>query len=46
LGRERPLGLGVRRRIAIDLLEEYLKHTGHADVLREAVDGLTGNDPD
>jgi hypothetical protein len=35
----------TRRRILIDLLEEYLKHTGHADVLREAVDGLTGNDP-
>ena len=35
-----------RRRILVDLLEEYLKHTGHADVLREAVDGLTGNDPD
>jgi len=26
--------------------EEYLKHTGHADVLREAVDGLRGNDPE
>ena len=35
-----------RRRILIDLLEEYLKHTGHADVLREAVDSLRGNDPD
>jgi hypothetical protein len=35
-----------RRRILIDLLEEYLKHTGHADVLREAVDGVTGNDPE
>ncbi len=35
-----------RRRFLFDLLEEYLKHTGHADVLREAVDGLTGNDPD
>jgi hypothetical protein len=34
-----------RRRILVDLLEEYLKHTGHADVLREAVDGLRGNDP-
>lgn len=34
-----------RRRFLIDLLEEYLKHTGHADVLREAVDGLRGNDP-
>lgn len=36
----------TRRRILIDLLEEYLKHTGHADMLREAVDGLRGNDPD
>lgn len=35
-----------RRRILIDLLEEYLKHTGHADLLREAVDGVRGNDPD
>ncbi|MFG1625220.1 DUF664 domain-containing protein [Kribbella sp. NPDC049227] len=34
-----------RRRFLIDLLEEYLKHTGHADLLREAIDGLTGNDP-
>ena len=34
-----------RRRILIDLLEEYLKHTGHADLLREAIDGLRGNDP-
>lgn len=35
-----------RRRILVDLLEEYLKHTGHADILREAVDGLVGNDPE
>ena len=34
-----------RRRILIDLLEENLLHTGHASLLREAVDGLTGNDP-
>src|SRR4051812_47110581 len=34
-----------RRRILIDLLEEYLKHTGHADLLRESIDGLRGNDP-
>jgi len=33
------------RRIQIDLLEEYLRHTGHADILREAIDGLIGNDP-
>lgn len=41
-----PAWSSKRRRIAIDLLEEYLKHTGHADLLREAVDGVTGNDPD
>lgn len=34
-----------RRRILVDLLEENLMHTGHADVLREAVDGLRGNGP-
>jgi hypothetical protein len=33
------------RRVLIDLLEEYLRHTGHADLLREAVDGLVGTDP-
>jgi hypothetical protein len=34
-----------RRRLLVDLLEENLMHTGHADVLREAVDGLRGNGP-
>lgn len=34
-----------RRRVLVDLLEENLMHTGHADVLREAVDGLRGNGP-
>ncbi len=33
------------RRILIDLIEEYARHTGHADLLRESVDGLTGEDP-
>jgi hypothetical protein len=33
------------RRLLCDLLEEYGRHTGHADLLREAVDGLTGEDP-
>jgi hypothetical protein len=27
------------------MLEEYGRHTGHADMLREAVDGVTGEDP-
>ena len=33
------------RRLLSDLVEEYGRHTGHADLLREAVDGLTGEDP-
>lgn len=33
------------RRIVCDLIEEYGRHTGHADLLREAVDGLVGEDP-
>lgn len=33
------------RRLLCDLIEEYGRHTGHADLLREAVDGLTGEDP-
>lgn len=33
------------RRLLFDLLEEYGRHTGHADLLRESVDGLVGEDP-
>jgi hypothetical protein len=33
------------RRLLFDLLEEYARHTGHADLLREAFDGRVGEDP-
>jgi hypothetical protein len=33
------------RRILIDLIEEYARHAGHADLIREAVDGRVGEDP-
>ena len=33
------------RRLVLDLVEEYGRHTGHADLIREAVDGRTGEDP-
>jgi hypothetical protein len=33
------------RRFVMDLIEEYGRHTGHADILREAVDGRVGEDP-
>ncbi|MEU3465979.1 DUF664 domain-containing protein [Streptomyces sp. NPDC006733] len=32
------------RRLLVDLIEEYARHVGHADVLRESVDGLVGED--
>jgi len=33
------------RRLLCDLIEEYGRHTGHADLIREAVDGVVGEDP-
>ena len=30
------------RAMLLDMIEEYARHTGHADVLREAVDGRVG----
>lgn len=33
------------RRIICDLIEEYGRHAGHADLLREAIDGRVGEDP-
>ncbi len=33
------------RRLLHDLVEEYSRHTGHADLLREDVDGRAGEDP-
>jgi len=32
------------RRVLVDLVEEYARHTGHADLLRESIDGLVGED--
>jgi hypothetical protein len=33
------------RRLICDMIEEYGRHTGQADLLREAVDGRVGEDP-
>ena len=33
------------RRLLCDMIEEYGRHTGQADLIREAVDGRTGEDP-
>jgi Protein of unknown function (DUF664) len=39
-----PDGMSVRRLLA-DMIEEYARHTGHTDLLREKVDGATGEGP-
>jgi hypothetical protein len=33
------------RRLVVDMIEEYARHTGHADLIRESIDGLVGEDP-
>jgi hypothetical protein len=33
------------RRMVVDLHDEYARHVGHADLMREAIDGLVGEDP-
>jgi uncharacterized damage-inducible protein DinB len=33
------------RRHLMDMIEEYARHAGHADLIRESVDGLVGEDP-
>lgn len=35
-----------KRRHLCDFVEEMARHTGHADLLREAIDGRVGEDPD
>lgn len=37
-------GMSLRRMLS-DQIEEYARHTGHADLLREAIDGSTGEGP-
>ncbi len=32
------------RRVLIDVIEEYARHTGHADLIRESIDALVGED--
>jgi len=41
----RPLCMGERpslRWILVHMIEEYARHNGHADLIRESIDGLTG----
>lgn len=49
-GLDRPLAISDwtersnLRRMLVDLIEEYARHTGHADLIRESIDGLVGED--
>jgi uncharacterized damage-inducible protein DinB len=44
LGREVPFGDGTVsvRDVLVHVIEEYARHAGHADLLRECIDGRTG----
>jgi uncharacterized damage-inducible protein DinB len=44
LGEEVPLGDGIVsvRDVLVHMIEEYARHCGHADLLRECIDGRTG----
>ena len=44
LGNEVPLGDGTVsiRDVLVHVIEEYARHNGHADLLRECIDGRTG----
>jgi hypothetical protein len=44
-GLDQPTRSANLRRLLVDLHDEYARHVGHADLLREAVDGLVGEDP-
>lgn len=50
-GLDQPISIGWGgvhanlRRLVCDMIEEYGRHTGHADLIREAVDGRVGEDP-
>jgi hypothetical protein len=52
-GPERQGGLNTDARgelpslrfILVNMIEEYARHNGHADLIRESVDGLIGHDP-
>ncbi len=44
LGREVPAGSDTvaARDVLVHVIEEYARHAGHADLLRECIDGRSG----
>ena len=41
--RDSRAGQHTLRRTIVHMIEEYARHCGHADLLRQAIDGLTGD---
>ena len=41
-GSERDTLLAFLRWVLMHMVEEYARHNGHADLLREAIDGSSG----
>ncbi|MCO5177656.1 MAG: DinB family protein [Thermomicrobiales bacterium] len=39
------VGVPSLRYVLLNMIEEYARHNGHADLIRESVDGLVGHDP-
>jgi len=38
-------GVPSLRFVLLNMIEEYARHNGHADLIRESIDGLSGHDP-
>ena len=44
VGAGQTVGAGISLRwMLVHMIEEYARHNGHADLLREAIDGVTGD---
>lgn len=50
-GLDQPVDIGEDgqkanlRRLVLDMIDEYARHNGHTDLIRETIDGLVGEDP-
>jgi uncharacterized damage-inducible protein DinB len=42
LSRDQRRGAGSLRRVVVHMIEEYARHIGHADIMREQIDGRVG----
>jgi hypothetical protein len=38
----RRFNVGLGRELLVHMIEEYARHNGHADLLRELIDGRVG----